>query len=109
LIRILEQVVPDRYRGGLPHGIIEYRAWQNFIAAYVLYDPPDKELLEFAEFSDPLPYVVELPHGGDEARDYTRVVHMELPPVKTLQDPLTAEAIQRQFWNSVQLPKYKIS
>jgi hypothetical protein len=101
LVRILEQVVPERYRGGPIHGNTEYRAWQNFIAACVLYDPPDEELLEFAVFSDPPPYVVGLPHGGDEARDYARVVYMESPPVKTLQDPITAEAIQRQFWNRV--------
>jgi hypothetical protein len=101
LVRILEQIVPERYRGGLPQGNIEYQAWQNFIAACVLYDPPDKELLEFAEFCDPPPYGVILPHNGDEARDFAREVHMELPPVKTLQDPLTAEAIERRFWRRV--------
>jgi len=101
LIRILEQVVPERYRGGLPHGNIEYQAWQNFIAACVLYDPPEEELLEFARFCDPPPYGVVLPRNDDEGRDFAREVHMELPPVKTLRDPLTAEAIERQFWNRV--------
>src|SRR5215208_4489915 len=73
LVRILEQVVPERYRGRLTQGNVEYRAWRNFIAACVLYDPPDKELLEFAAFCDPPPYVV-LPYKDSEGRDYAREV-----------------------------------
>jgi hypothetical protein len=101
LVCILEQVVPEWYRGGLTQGNVEYRAWRNFIAACILYDPPDKELLEFAAFCDPPPYVVNLPHKDSEGWDYAREVHMELPPVKTLRDPLIAAVIEQQFWNRV--------
>jgi hypothetical protein len=97
LDRILEQVVPKKYRGMPIHSWHDHESWRGFISACVLYDPPATDLLEFAEYSDPIPHSTAPPSA---ARLSTRRRHvvMKMSPIRILKDPYETERVEEWLW-----------
>jgi hypothetical protein len=60
----------------------EYGFWVWFVSICVLYDPPETELVEFADFARARPYRVS-PAGSSE----NKTIAMQTPPVAALADP----------------------
>jgi hypothetical protein len=95
---ISDRIVPEKYRvrtGDWPG----YSRWVKFISACVLYDPPRGSLLEFAS-SVGLGAGLHWPWPPDLWEDYNLE---DVPwavglPIRKLQDPDKAEAIERRRW-----------
>jgi hypothetical protein len=77
LDRIVQETVPGELRKssgsstnvlGLPAGSSrlsnEYGFWVRFVSICVLYDPPETELVEFADFAQVHPYRVSVTGGS---------------------------------------------
>lgn len=95
---ISDRTVPEKYRvrtGDWPG----YSRWVKFISACVMYDPPRDSLLEFAS-SVGLGAGLHWPWPPDLWEDYDLE---DVPwavglPIRMLQDPDKAEAIERRRW-----------
>jgi len=76
-----DQIVPEAYRWGPVD-----TSWRTFLAACVLFDPPDQKLLAFTEFGGPRPAGIG-PADEPFDRDFGFPAHaMAVPPVVTLRD-----------------------
>jgi hypothetical protein len=69
----------------------------------VLYNPPDTQLLAFAEFCDPPPYSVSAPRPGSTQSWVNREksVRMTAPPIKILRDPGAERAAEAWRWERI--------
>ena len=93
LCSLLFEIVPERYRLSLDE-------WVIFLSAYVLYDPPETQLLEFAAYSDPQPIhtAFEGKRSDRQARD-ARIFGS--PSISNVADPEEAAEIERWFYETV--------
>jgi len=83
---VQKQMVPEKYQDKGAPGEMD-----RFFSACVLYDPPENELLEFAEISDPEPEAFFGSQMPDEVEDPGKLPRMVTPPVKTLQELTQSE------------------
>lgn len=95
LDRIVQERVPRELRKssgsstnvlGLPVGSSrlsnEYGFWVRFVSICVLYDPPETELVEFADFAQARPYRVSATGSSEN-----KTIAMQTPPIAELADP----------------------
>ena len=80
--------------------------WQEFVAAYVLYQPPGTELVAFADYAIPGAEVIlgPTPSAGILDRfldEVERPRAMVLPPIKQIRDPREDRADEARYWNDV--------
>jgi hypothetical protein len=78
LQKILNEILPDKY-----HYNESLPRWRRFVAACVIYNPPDDQLLNFIALGGPEPiehYVDRIPDESEE------VPRMLAPPIRTLKD-----------------------
>jgi hypothetical protein len=83
---VQNQMVPEKYQAKGAPGELD-----RFFSACVLYDPPEHELLEFAEISEPEPQAFYGPWVPDEVDDPDEFPRMVVPPVKTLRELTESE------------------
>jgi hypothetical protein len=95
LDRIVQERVPRELRKssgsstnvlGLPVGSSrlsnEYGFWVRFVSICVLYDPPETELVELADFAQARPYRVSATGSSEN-----KTIAMQTPPIAELADP----------------------
>jgi hypothetical protein len=106
---VVQREIPQRYI----HEYLE-RAWKEFLSACMIYDPPETELLAFAEQCGLSPYGVVPPGvyyppkpGESLLDDITHklggpfLLVMLAPPIRSLRDPDEARETERWFWERV--------
>ncbi len=94
LISLRNRLIPDEFRRGLD--------WYAFLAACVLFDPPETALWEFASYGTWPPYGVlpwEPPWDPDADTDTSH--NVEVLPIKWLGDLEIVEETQKRFWGSI--------
>jgi hypothetical protein len=98
---VVERFVPEKLR-------IKTMSprWQDVVAACVLYQPSDTELVAFANYAMPSAEVILSPSpsaGGlekfIEERECPRA--MVLPPIKQIRDPQEDRASEARYWNDI--------
>ena len=80
--------------------------WQEFVAACVLYQPPDTELVGFADYAAPGAEVILGPSPSAQGLEkfldeVERPRSMVLPPIKQIRDPQEDRANEVRYWNDV--------
>src|SRR5215208_7796856 len=80
--------------------------WQEFVAACVLYQPPDTELVAFADYAAPGAEVILGPSPSAQGLEkfldeVERPRSMVLPPIKQIRDPQEDRANEVRYWNDV--------
>ena len=91
-----DQVVPEVYRRGPVD-----TSWRRFLAACVLFDPPETDLLAFSKVGEPRPVGI-LPAEKPFDPNFGFPAHaMILPPVATLRDADKAEMIEAWYWERI--------
>ena len=88
-----DQIVPEAYRWGPVD-----TSWRSFLAACVLFDPPDQELLAFSKFGGPRPVGVS---PIDRSRDNLFGIPphiMATPPITALRETHKAELVEEWYW-----------
>jgi hypothetical protein len=91
-----DEIVPEAFRWGRVD-----TSWRSFLAACVLFDPPDQELLAFSKFGGPRPVGIP-PADEPYDRDFGFPAHaMAVPPIETLRDADKAELIEGWYWQSI--------
>lgn len=101
LDRAIEHAIPERLSGSNTDGHVERSYWRTFVAACVLYDPPETDLLAFAKYHDPPAYAVVGPNGSIMSKADANFVVMRVPPVRTLRDPQLAADIEDRHWQRI--------
>jgi hypothetical protein len=91
-----DQIVPKAYYWGPAD-----TSWRSFLAACVLFDPPDRKLPAFSKFGGPRP--VGIPPADEPFdRDFGFPAHaMTMPPVAMLRDAHKVEVIERWYWRRI--------
>jgi hypothetical protein len=91
-----DQIVREAYHWGPAD-----TSWRSFLAACVLFDPPDRKLLAFSKFGGPRP--VGIPPADEPFdRDFGFPAHATtMPPVAMLRDAEKAEVIEGWFWRRI--------
>ena len=91
-----DRIVPEVYRWGPVD-----TSWRSFLAACVLFDPPDQELLAFSKFGGPSAVGI-LPADERFKPGFGVPPHMmAMPPVATLRDAHKAESIESWYWQRI--------
>jgi len=99
--RELRAVVQETIPPGHARSDLE-REWRSIVSACVFYDPPETDLLTFADRCVPRPYGLvpagkNYPVGGERGS----LPIMRAPPVRRLRDADAAERTERWFWRRV--------
>jgi hypothetical protein len=111
LAGLRERVIPKRYskaiaRWELPGGPgHNWMRWERFLSLCVMNDPPETDLIRFADYSNPLPTALPpiLSEWSEEQRAMRKQrywpLRMVAPPIRMFADPDTASRREsRRHW-----------
>jgi hypothetical protein len=92
---VIRRVVPKRYFDPRKKDPFP---WQRFVAACILHDPPETDLLAFAEYGGPYPEVVGPLYPGEGKWPEEPMLKMVEPPIVQLRDGLEERNIEAGYW-----------
>lgn len=94
---VVHKVLPQRFRNS------DLDAdWKRFVSACVLYDPPETDLLAYADLSGPSPYGFAARTANNPGTDPQKPLRvMQAPPIRRLRDAAEAQRAERWYWRQI--------